>query len=526
MLDFRSYLQEEDENVATNRRQGITHLQQMKPEEFILWMRKVKSETAGILKDIKAVMKIDGLGARFGKDVSGKPYFEGSRTGPVFDSGAFSAYARDKSNDVEIISRASHYDDMLEIFKTGKFMSALPNDSKVICEIFYNPMAQEGEGGIVFVHIAYDKKKLGSKMTIMPYTIVLSSTGQEHPDKAAILKNLYAASTDEIKIIDPNLKFTTIDISAIATPASLIDDNSLAIMKSRKATDKDAKQNLLNLIQKLKDDLSDYLLKHPGIEGKFKLGPEIEGVVLHLPTSAGTVPFKITTPDFKASLTGIPKKEGATEHELFMGRMQPLHLGHVRIIKSMKNPIVVIVKGKKSSEDKQRNPFDADYQLHLLRKAVPEVPVSVSPDAFLAGIIGYFRKNGKEITAIYCGADRIASYQDALNKSNAKLPDDKKYNIAFKETERFASATSVRKAIKTGDFEAFKKLMPPQLIDEWNAMREVLKDYAMESRQFREEATTTSAIGTAQKDTPLLKKKKKVKTFRDFMNKEKNNGIT
>lgn len=514
IVPFRQFLEEAE--VAANRRQGITHFQQMKPEEFVLWMRSVKQETDGVLKNIKAVMKIDGLGARFGKDANGRPFFEGSRTGPVFDSGAFGAYARSKTDDVEVIGRAVHYDNMLEIFKTAPFMQAIPNDTKVICEIFYNPMSKEHpSGGVIFVHVAYDKNKLGSEMSIMPYTVVVASTGQEHPDKKNILDTLYSKSSARIKIIDPNLKFNTIDVSMFTEPATLIDDESLSVLKSRKPADRVIKQNLLNLIQKLKDDLADYLLKHPGIEGKFKLGPDIEGVVLHLPQSTGTGVFKITTPEFKSSLKeqAFPPR-AASENELFLGRMQPLHKGHQKIIKGMKNGIVVVVKGKASSEDKARNPLDIETQQRLLAKAVPGVPVSVSPNGFLPGILGYFRKQGKEIVKIYCGADRIADYSKAISDANKKMAPEYHYQVEFEETERFTSATSVRKAIRTGDYDTFKTLMPREIWDEWDNLRAVLT-------VNEEVVATTVSANVEKKDNPLFVKpikRKQVPSYRTQLN--------
>lgn len=303
MIRFRQFLRIKQlaEDVATTRRQGIQHLTDMKPEQFVQWMKSVKTELGGILKNIKAVMKIDGLGFRFGKDNSGKVFIEGSRTGPISDVGAFSAYARGKTDDVIIISRAVHYDDILKHFQESDFMGAVPQNTKIVAELFYNPMAKESDVGITFVTVQYDKKKLGSLMSIMPYTVLQADTGMEHPDKDAILKALYAKSDDKIKIIDPNLKFTEIDVSMFANEASAIPETALTILKSRKPADRPAKQNLLNMIQKIKDDLADYLLSHPGIEGKFKLGPEIEGVVLHLPDKEGTSPYKITTQDFKAA---------------------------------------------------------------------------------------------------------------------------------------------------------------------------------------------------------------------------------
>lgn len=302
MLKFGQFIKEQE--VAATKRKGITHFQEMRPEEFVLWMRSVKKDAQGVLKNIKAVMKIDGLGFRFGRGVNGDVFVEGSRTGPVFDDGAFTAHQLARgTDDVEVIARAAHYDNILAGFKKYDLMNVIPPDTKVVAELFYNLMSSSGPlGGVIFVHVSYDKSKLGSEMTIMPYTVIVASTGQEHPEKEKILKDLYSKSTSKVKIIDPNLKFNTIDVTMFAEPASLIDDNSLALLKSRKAIDKEAKQSLLNLIQKMKNDMADYLLSHPGIEGKFKLGNEIEGVVLHIPQSTGTGVFKITTPEFKSSI--------------------------------------------------------------------------------------------------------------------------------------------------------------------------------------------------------------------------------
>jgi hypothetical protein len=293
MLSFKEFIEEQ---VAPTTRQGITHLQDMKPEEFISWIKEVKA-AGGILSNYKVVMKIDGLGARFGKAKDGRPFFEGSRTGPIFDSGAFSAYALAKGASEEILLRAKHYDDMLEIIKNAEFMKVIPNDTKIVCEIFYNPMAHEDEDGITFVTVKYDKSKLGKLMSIMPYTVLQASTGLEHPQKQEILNALYKQSNDEIRIIDPNLKMHSIDINGIIDTVHTLDDDALRILKSRKASDREAKQNILAIIQKAKDELAKYLLAHPGIEGKFKLGPNIEGIVIHI----NNKPFKITTDEFKAS---------------------------------------------------------------------------------------------------------------------------------------------------------------------------------------------------------------------------------
>jgi parallel beta-helix repeat protein len=83
-------------------------------------------------------MKIDGLFGSVGINKNGKAFFEGARTGPIFDVGAFSAYAKTNSQNADVILRASHYDDMLKLIKDSDFIKVMPPDSKINCEIFYN----------------------------------------------------------------------------------------------------------------------------------------------------------------------------------------------------------------------------------------------------------------------------------------------------------------------------------------------------------------------------------------------------
>ena len=196
--------------------------------------------------------------------------------------------------------------------------------------------------------------------------------------------------------------------------------------------------------------------------------------------------------------------------ELLTGRFQPIHNGHKKIIDSMINPIVVIVKGKKSSEDKERNPLSEDYQKKLLEKVCPGVEVSVSPNGFLPGILGYFRKQGKEVTKIYAGADRINGYKSAIETANSKMPKEDQYHVKFQETERITSASAVRKAIKENDFLTFKKLVPEQIWSEWNNLKKIfnevteLKNFSNWLKEEVQVTTSTNNIKTAQKDQPLI----------------------
>lgn len=234
---------------------------------------------------------------RFGKDSNGRPFFEGSRTGPIFTPKAFSTHAKSKNSAPDIVLRAGHYDDVWDIVTKSSLMKLIPKNTKVVCELFYNPMGELVDDGIKFVSIKYDKSKLGSLMTLVLFKVVTADTGEEHPDAANILSSLYKASTPAIKIINPALEtIGDIDINAFADPILSLSQKSVDVLSSLKHADRESKKNVQAMIQTVKDELADYILNHKAIIGKFKLGPDIEGLVLDIDGRL----VKVTTPTFKA----------------------------------------------------------------------------------------------------------------------------------------------------------------------------------------------------------------------------------
>ena len=292
MITFKQYLAEE---VIASKRKSLVHLQQMKPIEFIEWAKGIDIETGGVLKNLNVTLKVDGLGARFGKGADGQFFFEGSRTGPIFKEKSFSAHAKSKGSKEEIVKRAEHYDDMFDLLKAAAVTKAVPAGAKVVCEIFYNPIGTHTAGSSVFVSIKYDTTKLGKVMTIVPITVLDATTGEEHDDRDSIMKKLYAASSNDVKVVDPSLKSKAIDIKAQIKDIIKYGEAEIELLNSRKAIDKPAKEALITALQNAKDELAQYLLDHPGIEGKNKLGADIEGLVMNVNGS----PVKVTTQDFK-----------------------------------------------------------------------------------------------------------------------------------------------------------------------------------------------------------------------------------
>ena len=295
---MKTFTQFINEDAIATKRINMIHLQKMRDEDFIEFIQSIKSTMNGKLENLQVQIKADGIGSRFGRDAGGKVFYEGSRTGPIYIPKAFSAHARGRGAVGEILARAEHYDDIFDIITKSKFAVALPLDTKVICEIFYNPMGQIEDDGIKFISIKYDKSKLGNTMSIIPFAVVSASTGEPRSDATEIINSLFKYSTADIKFIDPKLQTAgAIDISGLVDPIMTLNADSLMILKSRKSIDREAKQNIRDIIQRVKDSLADYILNHESILDKFKLGPEIEGLVLDI--NGQTV--KVTTPEFKAS---------------------------------------------------------------------------------------------------------------------------------------------------------------------------------------------------------------------------------
>ena len=152
--------------------------------------------------------------------------------------------------------------------------------------------------------------------------------------------------------------------------------------------------------------------------------------------------------------------------DLFFGRFQPVHNGHLAVLKRMNTPVVVIVKGKMASKDKEKNPFDFDYQAKLIYKIMPGVRVFQSETGYLPDII---KELGNCPDTVFAGSDRIAQYEAQLGRANKELDDP--LVVRFEETERVTSASAVREAIRSNDKKAFQANVPREIWDEFSTMK-------------------------------------------------------
>ena len=156
------------------------------------------------------------------------------------------------------------------------------------------------------------------------------------------------------------------------------------------------------------------------------------------------------------------------------GRMNPPTVGHQKVVDKVKaeakkqgaTPYVYL----SHSQDKKKNPLDYNTKLTSARKAFGS-SVTRSRARTIIEVMVELQKKHKEVTVI-AGSDRVREFRTLLNKYNGK--DFKFDKITVKsagardpdaEGASGMSATKMRTAAQSGDYDSFKKGVPPALSD-------------------------------------------------------------
>jgi FAD synthase len=179
-------------------------------------------------------------------------------------------------------------------------------------------------------------------------------------------------------------------------------------------------------------------------------------------------------------------KPAGTKVLLITGRFQPFHLAHKKIAEnglkaSGATKIVIgVVRGRKSSEDKTKNPLDYNYQKALIKRCLPKAEVVEISNSFIPVVVLKLRKHGYEVVGIVSGDDRSSDYKSKFKyfdewkqkEPTFVVPKIKPFSVNRKSGEmKDISATNIRKAIIDDDQKTFKKMMPEELHNEWDVLR-------------------------------------------------------
>jgi hypothetical protein len=380
----------EDEVVASKRK-GIVHLEKMKDLDFLDLLDELKDQAGNFkLDSVPMTVKVDGMGGRIGKDRSGRPFFESSSSGPIFTPGAFSSYQQQRGvTDPVQLTRAENYDQLWKeavglIKKIDQELGEdFLKDVKVHTEVLYAPMAEEIDGKLKFVSVAYDRLPRGVKLALVPLFAEVASTGEEHPNSAEIVKQLRnLGRVGSTMFVDNSLTSSgAIDVTAVVKPLESIAGLRDMVSGTKRAARAEAKE----LLAPVKQSLARAVIENPNIVGKDKLGQDYEGIILY--TKKG--PVKITSDRFKELMS---LKRPTAESQ----RVKPAvvtvgsfvgHKGHQQLVdltinkaKELGGDAYVYISSKVGPDD----PIPPEVKLQTWKKLYPNnsdiFKLIVSPD--------------------------------------------------------------------------------------------------------------------------------------------------
>lgn len=160
--------------------------------------------------------------------------------------------------------------------------------------------------------------------------------------------------------------------------------------------------------------------------------------------------------------------------DLYFGRFQPFHNGHLKALSLAVNPkVIAVVRGK----DTKKSPLPIEYTTELVKKAVPDASVITVPNGYIPDIVQMLQdEHDLHVMNIICGPDRVDEFQAQLDRS--KLEDTVNKCIKLLPAKRVTSATEVRETLRSGDQMAFQAKVPKELWDEFtNLTRYIGNDY-------------------------------------------------
>jgi len=483
----------EDVPVVASKRQGIVHLEKMKDSDFLDLLAELKQSADGrfTLENIDVNIKIDGLGGRFGKDANGRPFFESSRSGPIFNPGTFTAYQKQNNvNDPILLRRAANYDSLFS--HVMKMIAAIDrklgpdflNDTKIHAEFLYAPMAEMVNGKMKFVNIEYDQFPAGTELVVVPLFAESSSTGQELTNSNQLVKRLKQLKQQgKTQFVDNRATKTgAVDVSAVLAPLDNVDALREKILSNKRAARAEVKEILIPI----KQALATAILDHPELTGKEVLGQDYEGVILN--TSQG--PVKITSASFKH------KMASKISESAISNRVRPAvvtvgsfvgHLGHQQLVdqtiahaEQIGGDPYIYISAKVGPDD----PIPAEMKLATWQKLYPEYrdnfKIIASPDGSSPSPI---KKIEKELVlpsdspynkiVLIVGADRYDSFKKWMETLEKRMKDPvalAKFGGTQNQVE-FETIRSARDSNEGGTGISFTQL------------RNVLKDRSLSEKQ-------------------------------------------
>lgn len=184
---------------------------------------------------------------------------------------------------------------------------------------------------------------------------------------------------------------------------------------------------------------------------------------------------------FLEQTEGYITTPGKIPVSVVLGRFVVPHLGHLELFKMAckKTPfvIVAVVMGKKSSQDKTKNPTSFDQRERMI-DAVADFDHKVISlkTGFLPELINTLRERGYEPTVLLAGPDRLEGYQQDVEKYRRLL--NLKMTVEGFDEDRVGdlSGTDLRQVIRLGNKKKFREMVPKKIYPFWAELRRTLEE--------------------------------------------------
>ena len=282
MLSFKQYISEE------KLRKGLEHLSKLNHERVGSLLKSDSLEGT-------VTPKTDGAAGEVGYDEQGF-YTRSARSDKIRNPGEYTAYTKAKRGETADTKTSSHYDEMHRHLKNNqklisylKSQHKLGKPSSIKGEFFLKGLGEKTDKGIKFVGTSYNPSSMGkSGMFIMHHKLPENST--HDPEHISSIGD-HNVSFDHDKSKNSSFK---IDTSQEKKSYSEINPD---LLKSRKLSDKTAKEAETKKLDSIKNSLENKLKQHSNsVEPRpWEIKGESEGVVVH----THDYPVKIQSDKFK-----------------------------------------------------------------------------------------------------------------------------------------------------------------------------------------------------------------------------------
>ena len=187
--------------------------------------------------------------------------------------------------------------------------------------------------------------------------------------------------------------------------------------------------------------------------------------------------MKQKTSNKAMAIEEVSTRKGITPVTIVIGRFQPPHLGHKKIIEVARGfkgrTAIVMIRPSISAAD--TSPFDEEVRVQMINELVRREEDIIVPigTGFIGDFIHVLREFSYEPVRIVCGTDRAEGYHKQINRYKKKL----NLAISIVEVSRGlddVSATKVRETLKSKDEKEFKKLMPEELHSFFEPLTEMI----------------------------------------------------